>query len=50
MPNASADIDMQGDVRIAVGVVDVRLAFPPETLSVDLAEATLGPHPHTHLA
>ena len=48
--HAALDTDIQGDLRIVVGVNDVRLALPPEALGVDLAQATLGPHPHSDLA
>src|SRR5918998_1256145 len=48
--DAAPDVDVQGNVRIAVGVVHVRLAFPLETFGVDLAEAAFGVHPHPHFA
>ena len=33
---------LEGDVRFAVGGVDVRVAHPLESLGVDLAQATFG--------
>src|ERR671921_1011591 len=50
LPNAALDVDFEGDLGFAVGVVHVRVALLVEPLSVDVAEAALGPCPHTDLA
>ena len=50
LPDAALDVDIKGDVGIPVGVVDVRVALPPEAFSVDLPQAAFGSRPHTHLA
>src|SRR5215210_4274977 len=42
LAHAALDIDIQGDVRVAVGAVDVRISLPLESLGVDLAQAALG--------
>src|SRR5919112_614077 len=50
LPDAASDIDIQGGVRIPVGVVYVSVSILLEALGVDLAEAAFGPHPHSHFA
>src|SRR5215208_6011261 len=42
LPNAALDLYAEVDVRFAVGVVDVRVAYPLEPLGIDLAQATFG--------
>jgi hypothetical protein len=37
LPDAALDLDIKGDLGIPVCLVDVRVALPPETFSVDLA-------------
>src|SRR5918998_3039199 len=39
---AALDVDAQGNARVPVGVVHVRVALPLEPLGVDLAQATFG--------
>src|SRR5215217_4038806 len=50
LSDATLDVDIQGDVGAAVGVVHVRLSLPLEPLGVDLAQAALGSRPHAYLA
>src|SRR5215204_3031455 len=50
LSDATLDIDIQGYVGAAVGIVHVRVSLPLESLGVDLAQAALGPGPHAHLA
>src|SRR5918994_364896 len=50
LPDAASDVDFESDVGVPIGAVHVRVALPLEPLGVDLAEATLGPRPHTHFA
>src|SRR5215208_3132466 len=50
LPNAALDVDFEGDIRVAVGVVHVRVALLLEPLGVDVAEPASGPGPHTDFA
>src|SRR5918995_4845883 len=50
LPNAALDVDFKGNIRVAVGVVHVRVALLVEPLGVDVAEAALGPGSHTDFA
>src|SRR5687767_14406230 len=50
LPNAALDVDFEGDIRVVIGVVHVRVALLLEPLGVDVAEAAFGLGPHADFA